>query len=96
MIIISFRFSSLPAPERADDDLILNHLILITFTKIDEFLLKMRGPSRNDNICAFFAKCRELQVRGFRKKIPLSVRRYRGWGAKGAIESVRSFVTLLQ
>ena len=40
----------------------------------------------------FFAKCRELLVRGFRKKTPLSVRRCRG-RAMGGTENVRSSST---
>ena len=62
-------------------------------TKIYEFLMKRIGSSKNGNIRAFFAKCRESSVRAFRKKTPLSVRRCGGGGAKGGTEKVRSFVT---
>ena len=47
----------------------------------------------NGSIRDFFAKCRELLVRAFRKKTPISVRRFGEGGAKGGTEKVRSFVT---
>ena len=41
-------------------------------TKVDEFPMKLIGSPKNGNICAFFAKCRESQVRAFRKRTPIS------------------------